>query len=314
MAAPWGRHSRFYCKSPNLASGDPNAGPMQQRSITGKLAVELASNGAIALRMSMGLAIALLLASPYAAGGTMEQPLPGPVLHYSASFAGLPAADIDLVLATDGSSYHDEIMIRTKGLPRWFTNFSSDAVSDGDYAVDGTALPQRYDVLYTLRHRHDKRIALRMVGPEATRLTLRGPQDSSTKPPLAEAYRQNVLDPISALSAIRHDLAAHGRAPGRDFTIPVFDGARRFDVIGHIVPAAADAGKIVQLTLTLRPIAGFKGESSDDGDPDTAPRDVDLRLSDDDRLLPLYMRVHIAYLPLVVRFERQCAALGACAD
>jgi Protein of unknown function (DUF3108) len=279
----------------------------------GKVAIEMASNGAIALRMSRGLAVALLLASPFCAGGT-EPVKPGPALHYTASWAGLPAADIDLVLAAAGSSYHDEIMIRTRGLPRWFTDFSGDAVSDGDYAADGTALPQRYDALYTLRHRRDKRIELRMVGPEATRLTLRGPEDSSNKPPLAEIYRQNVLDPISALSAIRHDIGEHGRAPGRDFTIPVFDGARRFDVVGRIVPAAPDAGKIVQLVLSLRPIAGFKGESSEDGDPDNAPRDVDLRLSDDDNLLPLYLRVHIAYLPLVVRFERECSALGACAD
>jgi hypothetical protein len=284
-----------------------------RRDVDGKLAAEMAADGAIALRISMGLAFTLLLASPFGAG--RSEPLQqGPVLHYSASWAGLPAADIDLLLAADGSGYHDEIMIRTKGLPHWFTNFSGDAVSDGDYAADGTALPQRYDALYTLRHRRDKRIQLRMVGPEATRLTLRGPEDGSNKPPLAEAYRQNVLDPISALSAIRHDLAEHGRAPGRDFTIPVFDGARRFDVIGHIVPATAEAGKIVQLALTLRPIAGFKGESSEDGDPDNAARDVDLRLSDDDRLLPLYLRVHIAYLPLVVRFERQCPALGACPD
>jgi hypothetical protein len=71
---------------------------------------------------------------------------------------------------------------------------------------------------------------------------------------------------------------------------------------------------VVQLLLSLRPIAGFKGETSEDGDPDTAPRDVDLRLSDDGRLLPLYLRVHIAYLPLVVRFDRPCPAIGACKD
>ena len=59
-------------------------------------------------------------------------------------------------------------------------------------------------------------------------------------------------------------------------------------------------------------MAGFV--TSEDGDPDSAPRPVDLRLSDDERLLPLYMRVHIAYLPLVVRFERLCPALRACKD
>jgi hypothetical protein len=33
---------------------------------------------------------------------------------------------------------------------------------------------------------------------------------------------------------------------------------------------------VLHLRLTLSPIAGFKGETSEDGDPDNAPRLVDL--------------------------------------
>lgn len=239
-----------------------------------------------------------------------------PVLHYTASWAGLPAAQIDLALGPDGKHYRPEIDIRSEGLPRWFTNFSGSASSEGDLAADGTTLPSRYDALYTLRRNRDKRIALRVVDREGGRLTLRAPEDTSKKPPLDEPFRRNVLDPMSALAAIRHFLGTHAHEPGTSFTLPVFDGARRFDVVAQVVPPDPDpkGGPVVQMVLSLRPIAGFKGETSEDGDPDTAPRDVDLRLSDDDRLLPLYLRVHIAYLPLVVRFERPCPAFGACKD
>jgi len=77
-----------------------------------------------------------------------------------------------------------------------------------------------------------------------------------------------------------------------------------------------DAGgrAVLELTLSLHPIAGFKGETSEDGDPDDARAMSKLRVTDDARLLPLYLRVHIAYMPLVVRFEKLCPALGACPD
>ena len=260
----------------------------------------------------VGWAAAILLSSQAASGGT-EVP---PVLHYSASWAGLPAAQIDLALGPPGGHYRAEIDIKSEGVPGWFTNFSGDASSEGELAADGMALPQRYDALYTLRRRRDKRVALRVVDQDGSRLTLRGPEDTSKKPQLAETYRRNVLDPLSALAAIRHYLETHRRDPGGEFTLPVFDGARRFDVVGRIVPPESDpeTGPVVQLLLSLRPIAGFKGETSEDGDPDSAPRDVDLRLTDDEALRPVYLRVHIAFLPLVVRFERLCPALGACPD
>lgn len=267
-------------------------------------------------------ALGLLLAGSAPAGPPQEATTQtasleaGPVLHYSADWAGLPAAQIDVALSGEGTHYRDEIDIHTEGLPRWFTNFSGDAWSEGELAANGSAVPQRYDALYTLRRRHDKRIALRVVEQDGSRLTVRGPEDSSSKPPLDEKYRRDVLDPISALAAIRHYLETHPHTVGGQFTIPVFDGARRFDVLGRIVPGEADPadGPVVQLVLSLRPIAGFKGETSEDGDPDNAPRDVELRLTDDARLLPLYMRVHIAFLPLVVRFEKLCPALKACTD
>jgi Protein of unknown function (DUF3108) len=261
--------------------------------------------------------VGLLLAGTALAGppqaATVEV---GPVLHYAAEWAGLPAAQIDVALGGVGTHYRDEIDIHTEGLPRWFTNFNGEASSEGELAADGGALPQRYDALYTLRRRKGKRAALRVVEQDGARLTIRAPEDTSTKPLLDEKYRRDVLDPISALAAIRHHLETHPHTIGGEFTIPVFDGARRFDVIGRIVPAEADPadGPVVQLVLSLRPIAGFKGETSEDGDPDSAPRDVDLRVTDDARLLPLYMRVHIAFLPLVVRYERSCAKVEACQD
>ena len=67
-----------------------------------------------------------------------------------------------------------------------------------------------------------------------------------------------------------------------------------------------------RVELTLRPIAGFKGETSEDGDPDSAPRKVDLLVTDDARVMPLSITVPIFYMPLVVLFEHLCPSAETC--
>src|SRR5207253_10276354 len=109
-------------------------------------------------------------------------------------------------------------------------------------------------------------------------------------------------------AAIRHELRRGNRG---SFTIPVYDGSRRFDVIIRVLPKAA-GDTALHLALTLAPIAGFKGETSDDGDPDNAPRPVALTISDDQRLMPLSMSVSLYYLPLVIDLRRWCDTAATC--
>jgi hypothetical protein len=125
---------------------------------------------------------------------------------------------------------------------------------------------------------------------------------------LPEEFRRNVLDPLSALTAIRGELRRGNRG---SFSVPVYDGARRFDVIGRVLPKRAGQ-PVLGLELTLAPIAGFKGETSDDGDPDTAPRPVELTISDDHRLMPLSLQVPLYYVPLVIQLTRWCDPAAAC--
>jgi hypothetical protein len=84
----------------------------------------------------------------------------------------------------------------------------------------------------------------------------RGPDDTSRKPPLAEAFRKNAVDPLSALERIRAAL----RAPDHDgsFKIPVYDGARRFDIVGRVLPKTNPADGIIRAELTLRPTPASK--------------------------------------------------------
>ena len=94
--------------------------------------------------------------------------------------------------------------------------------------------------------------------------------------------------------------------------IPVYDGARRFDILGRIVPKRDTSEGALRAELTLRPIAGFKGDTSEDGDPDSAPRKVDLVVTDDGRMMPLSITVPVFFMPLVVRFVHLCGSAEGC--
>ncbi len=227
---------------------------------------------------------------------------------YHAYWAGLPAGELRLTLRNDPAAYRDEILIRTEGLPSLLTRFRASAFSEGRLAAARLPAPIRYEAAYDLRKRRDRRLSMEFASRAGTLVAERGTADTSKKPPLAEPFRTNVLDPLSALAAIRHELRQGNRG---SFTIPVYDGSRRFDVGVQILSKQAGDPSL-HLALTLAPIAGFKGETSEDGDPDTAPRPVALTISDDQRLMPLSMSVSLGYLPLVVELSRWCGAAAPC--
>jgi hypothetical protein len=229
---------------------------------------------------------------------------------YSAVWAGLPAGKIRLTLHDSDNGYHHEIGIATEGLPRLFTQFRATATAEGRLAAGRTAEPSRYLAAYDLRKRHDARISMHFVPRPGGVVAERGPDDTSRKPALAEKFRKNSVDPLSALEQIREALRTAG--PGRQFTIPVYDGARRFDIIGEMLPRNGRPDGTLRAELTLRPIAGFRGETSEDGDPDDAPRKVELTVTDDARLLPLSITVPVFFMPLVIRFEELCPTARSC--
>jgi hypothetical protein len=235
---------------------------------------------------------------------------------YKAYWAGLPAGEIRLMLNDGPSGYRDAIEIRSAGLPRLVTRFNGAAVSQGRFAAAAAAAarpaPLSYDARYDLRKSRGKRLVMSFDarGDGAT-VADRGPGDTSKKPPLAAKFRTNVVDPLSALDAIRAELRRGNRG---SFTVPVYDGTRRFDVIARVQPQRS-GDPLLHLTLTLAPIAGFKGETSEDGDPDDAPRPVAVAMTNDQRLMPLSLRVSLYYLPLTVELSRWCipAAAASCA-
>ena len=257
-------------------------------------------------RLGCALAIALLTSGACVLPASAEEI----VALYSAYWAGLPAAQILLKLHDGAPGYRNEIEIATQGLPHLVTNFRANASAEGQRGADRNAVPSHYLAVYDLRKRRDGRVSMQFVSRTGGTVAERGPDDTSHKPPLAEAFRKNAVDPLSALEDLRK--ALRGPTRGGSFTIPVYDGARRFDIVGHILPKKEASGGVLRAELTLRPVAGFKGETSEDGDPEDAPRKVELTVTDDGRMLPLSIKVPVFYMPLIIQFQRLCAASDPC--
>jgi hypothetical protein len=235
------------------------------------------------------------------------------VAVYDASWAGLPAARIRVEFNDGGTYYRNSIQISTEGLPRLVTHFRGHATAEGRLESDRPAEPLRYDAVYDLRKRRNSHISMRFVARGQSTVAERGPGDTSRRAQLGEPYRRDAVDPLSAFERIREALRAALHADRATFVVPVYDGARRFDVKGRVLPRSNRDGHSLQVALVLRPIAGFKGETSEDGDPDDAPRPARLTVSDDARLLPLAAEVRVYYLPLVVRLDHLCPGRPACA-
>ena len=54
--------------------------------------------------------------------------------------------------------------------------------------------------------------------------------------PLAEKFRSNTVDPVTAWGRVRSALRALLRSAHGSFAVPLYDDARHFDILGHILP------------------------------------------------------------------------------
>jgi hypothetical protein len=283
---------------------------MEQAGITSRLPTDRHRSPTLRARRGLGWFLATSLL--WAGTGAHSADADDVAAVYAASWAGLPAAQIRLTLTEDKGGYSSRIEITTEGLPALLSRFRATAVAEGRLAADRPVQPEHYDAIYDLRKRHNSHINMLFIDRAGAFVAERGPEDTSHKPPLAEGFRRNAVDPLTALERLRSALRTLRQVPEGSFTVPVYDGARRFDIVGRMLPSKDAAESVRQVELTLHPIAGFKGETSDDGDPDNAPRKVALTVTNDERLMPLSITVPVFYLPLVVRLDHFCGATDTC--
>ncbi|HUN52768.1 MAG TPA: DUF3108 domain-containing protein [Candidatus Sulfotelmatobacter sp.] len=259
---------------------------------------------------SIAAAILALASLAHAAVGAPAQ------YRFAATWADLPIADIYLTLDDQGDGYRAAIDIRSLGLMKLLSKFGAHGTAEGKFTADGGILPTRYDTDYKLRKKRNHQNLLYVRTGDGTTAE-RGPADTSSKPPVDPAFRRNVVDPLSALAALRERMRRHALAAGDDFTIPVYDDKRRFDITGRLLgPQELELNgtkvKALRFHLLLTPIAGFRSAAEEGEDIENKPRPVDLYLSDDARLVPLELSLSVFYLPAVTRLVGACSEAAPC--
>ena len=244
------------------------------------------------------------LAFCVAASAASAEPL---ALHYSATWGGGRAAEIRLLLDENGTMFRNQLDLKTVGLAWLLSGFKLHAISIGESDVE--VAPRTFDAFYDSKRRHDKRINLEFVDLTNGSVAEKGPNNSSTDPPLPEEFRRDVIDPLTSITAIRRLVRGRSMDRMKGFNLAVYDGKRRFDVEGSVTSTETLhwRGKRVpsiNLRLVLRPVAGFDGTSDDEHKPDATPRELEVTLTNDARAIPIRMSVPIAYVPAVIVLER----------
>ena len=184
--------------------------------------------------------------------------------QYNITLAGLPLGTADVATSIEGVQYQMQLQAKLTGLAGMMTSGALSATAAGAVA-GGRPLPSAYAM--TSRNSSDQRTV--QVGLErgnVAAISINPPlEDKVDRVPVQPAHKRGVVDPVSALI-----MPALGRAdplsPGNcNRTIPVFDGAARFDIIlsyagTQQARTPGYSGPVLVCSVRYSPVAGHRTE------------------------------------------------------
>lgn len=182
-------------------------------------------------------------------------------VDYGISLAGLPLGSADLATTFEGAKYNMQMGAKLTGLAGLLTGGKGAATASG--ALGGPRpVPSAFAV--TSRSSNDRRVVrMGLNSGNVAALEVVPPVDAKPdRVPLEETHKRGVVDPVSALI-----MPAAGRDPldraNCERTIPVFDGAARFDVVlsyseTRTVDKPGYRGQVLVCDARYVPIAGHR--------------------------------------------------------
>ncbi len=180
---------------------------------------------------------------------------------YGIYLAGLPIGEADVASTIEGERYRLEVKAKLTGLVGLFVNGRGAATSTGSVA-NGRVVPASFAV--TSRNSSESRtVRMGLAGGSVSAVEIVPPIEAhEDRVPVAEGHRRNIVDPVSALimpmtAGAPLDPAQCGR------TIPVFDGASRFNVVLSYegtkrVEKAGYKGDVLVCNARWVPISGHR--------------------------------------------------------
>ncbi len=152
---------------------------------------------------------------------------------YVADWNAMQVGEMTVLVDENASNYNYQILLESSGLVKTFTKYRSENTSKGKI-VNGKPQPENYLTEWWRKKKEHQQINIvykdggKKVEETAT------PAEKRPKRPLVESkYKDNTLDTVSSALWARKEIERRVRSgavyPDK-FTMPVFDGRRRFDV------------------------------------------------------------------------------------
>ncbi len=251
-------------------------------------------------------------------------------LAYSMMLGGLHVGDAVVELEQDHDSYSTGLKLTARGVAKFLREFRADLSGHGSLSAQENILmplPARYsrawsgaEIDSSMTMTYDpatratttqERYLSKETGEEVKYEDLPWNKDDrgrDKRKPVPENMRANSLDPMAAFIAARHQIKAQGvaKTPGK-FRIPVYDGQRRYDILGTTT-AARDVTindkthNVITVNTTLVPMAGF----SERGEERMRESRGKILFTADDRFIPVQVTIQNELLSGVMNLTADC--------
>jgi hypothetical protein len=182
--------------------------------------------------------------------------------EYAISLAGLTIGSAQLSASLEGDRYKMDVQARMTGLAGAITGGQGGATAAGSVSAT-RPLPNSYGVL-SRTSRDQRTVRLSMRSGNVVSVEIAPPvEEKEDRVQVKEIHKRGILDPVSALLV---------PVPGRgdvvdpamcNRTLPVFDGAARFDVTlsyaeTRLVEKPGYSGPVIVCNARYVPVAGHR--------------------------------------------------------
>ncbi|MGE4061818.1 MAG: DUF3108 domain-containing protein [Rhodospirillaceae bacterium] len=260
-------------------------------------------------------------------------------LAYSLMVGGLHVGDAVVELDQDTDRYSTGLKLSSRGVAKWLRDFRADLSSAGGFKTDGniahpvpatyrrdwsgaeidSSMTMTWDAA-TRMTQIEERYINRETGEPVAREDLpwnkndtKREREEEKKRAVPPDMRVDTLDPMAAFIAARHQVMAQGASKGPvKFRVPVFDGQRRYDIVGTTTAPRTttinDATyNVITVNTTLVPVAGF----SEKGIERMRQSRGKLLLTADERFIPVQVTIENEFLSGVMNLKADCKVTPA---
>lgn len=234
------------------------------------------------------------------------------IVRYEFTWSGIDLGKIALLAEETDQTYGMRTLIKSRGVVSLFVKHTSDTFMSGIKNASGY-IPQTYETRLQTRNKK-KHIKLGYDAAGQFETELSEPEDTD-RPKVPAELKKDAHDPLASVFDIRAKLHAALQNSEKTFSITLYDG-RRLSRIQVDIPAVVErqvAGtkqRVIHTIMTRVPLSGYteKELESMKGSPNA----LHVYFSDDAKLWPLLMEVHVFMATLKGELTKTCDTIESC--